>query len=105
MDRAKTVLYFGYGSNMSTQYLIKRRKIIPLESQAAFLKDYELIMNMEGPNFVEPSFANIRPCKGSSVEGVIHKIAEQDLKKIVKNYFDNLNSISLKRKTYAINVR
>ena len=79
MDKMKTVLYFGYGSNMSTQYLIKRRKIIPLESQAAFLEDYQLIMNMEGPNFLEPSFANIRPYEGSSVEGVIHKIDERDL--------------------------
>ena len=60
MDRAKTILYFGYGSNMSTQYLIKRRKIIPYESKVGILKDYQLIMNMGGPNFLEPSFANIR---------------------------------------------
>ena len=83
MDRAKTILYFGYGSNMSTQYLVKRRKIIPLDSKTALLKDYELIMNMGGPNFLEPSFANIRPSKGSTVEGVIHKIDKQDLQKIV----------------------
>ena len=91
----KTLLYFGYGSNMSTQYLIKRRKIIPLESQAANLKDYELIMNMGGPNFLEPSFANIRPYKGSSVEGVIHKIAEQDLQKIVKTEGEDYQLVKL----------
>ena len=79
MSKTKTLFYFGYGSNMSTQYLIKRRKIIPLESQVACLKDYELIMNMGGPNFLEPSFANIRPSKGSTVEGVIHKINDNDL--------------------------
>ena len=82
MNKAKTLLYFGYGSNMSTRYLVKRRKIIPLESQAALVKGYELIMNIEGPNFLEPSFANIRPYKRSSVEGVVHKIDEQDLQKI-----------------------
>ena len=76
MDKTKTLFYFGYGSNMSTQYLIRRRKITPMESQVALLKDYELIMNMEGPNFLEPSFANIRACKGSKVEGVIHRIDE-----------------------------
>ena len=76
MNKAKTLLYFGYGSNMSTQYLIKRRKTIPLESQPGLLKDYELIMNMGGPNFLEPSFANIRPYKGSIVEGVVHEIDE-----------------------------
>ncbi len=83
MDRAKTVLYFGYGSNMSTQYLIKRRKIIPHESKVGVLKDYQLIMNMGGPNFLEPSFANIRNCKGVKVEGVIHRIDKEDLQKIV----------------------
>ena len=95
MDKMKTVLYFGYGSNMSTQYLIKRRKIIPLESQAAFLEDYQLIMNMEGPNFLEPSFANIRPYKGSSVEGVIHKIDERDLQKIVNTEGEDYQLVKL----------
>ncbi len=83
MNRAKKILYFGYGSNMSTQYLIKRRKIIPHESKVGVLKDYQLIMNMEGPNFLEPSFANIRNCKGVKVEGVVHEIDEEDLQKIV----------------------
>ena len=68
---------------MSTQYLIKRRKIIPFSSNVGVLKDYQLIMNMGGPNFLEPSFANIRPFKGSNVEGVIHEIDEEDLQKIV----------------------
>ena len=55
MNKAKTLFYFGYGSNMSTQYLIKRRKIIPVSSSVGLLKDYQLIMNMGGPNFLEPS--------------------------------------------------
>ena len=90
---------------MSTQYLIKRRKIIPLESQAALLKDYELIMNMGGPNFLEPSFANIRSSKGSTVEGVIHKINELDLQKIINTEGEDYQLVKLsvfregKRKT------
>ena len=83
MNKEKTLFYFGYGSNMSKDYLIKRRKIIPISSNVGVLKDYQLIMNMGGPNFLEPSFANIRPFKGFEVEGVIHKIDKQDLKKIV----------------------
>ena len=74
MNKEKTLFYFGYGSNMSTQYLIKRRKIIPFSSKVGVLENFQLIMNMGGPNFLEPSFANIRPCNGSNVEGVIHKI-------------------------------
>ncbi len=84
MNKEKTLFYFGYGSNMSTQYLIKRRKIIPFSSKVGVLENFQLIMNMGGPNFLEPSFANIRPCNGSNVEGVIHKIAKHDLQKIVK---------------------
>ena len=105
MDKTKTLFYFGYGSNMSTQYLIRRRKITPLESQVALLKDYELIMNMEGPNFLEPSFANIRACKGSKVEGVIHRIDEKDLQKIVNTEGEDYQLVKLtvymesKRKT------
>ncbi len=105
MSKTKTLYYFGYGSNMSTQYLIKRRKIIPLESQVAHLKDYELIMNMGGPNFLEPSFANIRLSKGSTVEGVIHKINDKDLQKIVNTEGEDYQLVKLsvyiagKRKT------
>ena len=90
---------------MSTQYLIKRRKIIPVSSSAGLLKDYQLIMNMGGPNFLEPSFANIRPYKGSAVEGVIHKIDEQDLQKIVNTEGEDYQLVKLsiytegKRKT------
>ena len=80
---------------MSTQYLIKRRKIIPFKSQVALLKDYKLIMNMGGPNFLEPSFANIKPSKGSTVEGVIHKIDEQDLQKIVNTEGEDYQLVKL----------
>ena len=83
MNNKEFIYYFGYGSNMSTQYLVKRRKIIPLSSSVGLIKDYQLIMNMGGPNFLEPSFANIRPLKGSVVEGVMHKINAKDLQKIV----------------------
>jgi len=95
MSKTKTLFYFGYGSNMSTQYLIKRRKITPLESQVAHLKDYELIMNMEGPNFLEPSFANIRFSEGSTVEGVIHKINDKDLQKIVNTEGEDYKLVKL----------
>ena len=95
MDRVKTILYFGYGSNMSTQYLIKRRKIIPHESKVGVLKDYQLIMNMGGPNFLEPSFANIRKFEGSNVEGVVHEIDKKDLQKIVNTEGDDYDLIKL----------
>ena len=95
MNKRKTVFYFGYGSNMSTRYLIKRRKIVPVSSSAGLLKDYQLIMNMGGPNFVEPSFANIRELEGSNVEGVVHEIDKKDLQKIVNTEGEDYELVKL----------
>ena len=80
---------------MSTQYLIKRRKIVPVSSSAGLLKDYQLIMNMGGPNFVEPSFANIRELEGSNVEGVVHEIDKKDLQKIVNTEGEDYELVKL----------
>ena len=80
---------------MSTQYLVSRRKIIPYESKIGVLKDYQLIMNMGGPNFLEPSFANIRKCSGLKVEGVVHRIDETDLQKIVNTEGEDYQLVKL----------
>ena len=95
MNKAKTLFYFGYGSNMSTQYLIKRRKIIPISSNVGVLKDYQLIMNMGGPNFLEHSFANIRKLTGFNVEGVVHEIDQRDLQKIVNTEGEDYELVKL----------
>ena len=63
---------------------LREEKLFLSQVKSGVLENYQLIMNMGGPNFLEPSFANIRPCNGSNVEGVIHKIDKQDLQKIVK---------------------
>ena len=52
-------------------------------------------MNMGGPNFLEPSFANIRNCKGVTVEGVIHKIDREDLQKIVNTEGEDYKLVKL----------
>ena len=51
--------YFGYGSNMSQVYLEKVRYVYPKKSTVGHIKDYALKINLKGPNFVEPGFANI----------------------------------------------
>ena len=45
--------------------------------------DYKLVMNLKGPNFIEPAFANICYEKNEKVEGVVHKITQIDLDRIV----------------------
>ena len=78
MTSNKTVYYFGYGANMSKEYLENRRRVFPSEIHTGVLKDYKLIMNMEGPNFIEPSFANIIKNPNESLEGVLCKIINSE---------------------------
>ena len=75
--------YFGYGSNMSQEYLEKVRNVYPVKSTIGFIKDYALKINLKGPNFVEPGFANISYQSGSKVEGILHEISDLELKKII----------------------
>ena len=55
------VFYFSYGSNMSKGVMENVRNIHPLRSQKSTLLNYKIIMNIPGPNFIEPGFANISP--------------------------------------------
>ena len=92
----KTVFYFGYGANMSKDYLQKRRRVFPSETHHGVLNGYKLVMNMEGPNFIEPSFANIMKSSNEKIEGILSKITEKELKQIVNsegvNYeIENIN--------------
>ena len=75
--------YFGYGSNMSTSYLERVRGVSPSRSTATILHDYQLVMNLKGPNFIEPSFANISYSKGAKVEGIVHEVEQIDLDRII----------------------
>ena len=70
--------YFGYGSNMSQEYLENVRNVYPTKSTIAHLKDYTLKINLKGPNFVEPGFANISYQIGSKAEGSVHEISDLD---------------------------
>ena len=45
--------------------------------------NYKLVMNLKGPNFIEPAFANICFEKNAKVEGVVHELAETDFDRIV----------------------
>ena len=78
-----SIKYFSYGSNMSASYLRRFRNVETSWSAVGKLRDYQFVMNMPGPNFVEPGFGNIIRSKGSTVEGMLHEISEDDFKRIV----------------------
>jgi len=75
--------YFSYGANMSKRYLEKVRNISPESSYTGYMLNYKMVMNLKGPNFIEPAFANICFEKDAKVEGVVHELAETDLNRIV----------------------
>ncbi len=85
MKSQKPLYYFGYGANMSKEYLQNRRRVFPTETFPGTLKGYRLIMNMEGPNFIEPSFANIIEAPNESIEGILNRITEKELNRIVNS--------------------
>tara|TARA_B100000287_G_scaffold223208_1_gene210596 strand:+ start:1365 stop:1898 length:534 start_codon:yes stop_codon:yes gene_type:complete len=95
MSKEKSIYYFGYGSNMSLEYLQGRRGVYPVESSPGVLKGFSLIMNMEGPIFVEPSFANIIKDENGTVEGVLHLISTNELQKIINTEGENYELIEL----------
>ncbi len=68
---------------MSKRYLEKVRNITPASSHSGHMLDYKMVMNLKGPNFIEPAFANVRFEKGAKVEGVIYEVTETDLDRIV----------------------
>lgn len=68
---------------MSRTFLEKVRGVKPKKSVLGFLKNHRLIMNLKGPNFIEPSFANIRFETGKTVEGILHEISDTEFNKIV----------------------
>ena len=75
--------YFSYGANMSKRYLEKVRNISPKSSHSGYMLNYKMVVNLKGPNFIEPAFANICFEKDARVEGVIHELTATDLDRIV----------------------
>ena len=68
---------------MSKRYLEKVRNISPASSHSGYMLNYKMVMNLKGPNFVEPAFANICFEKDAKVEGVVHELTDSDLDRIV----------------------
>lgn len=68
---------------MSKRYLENIRNISPASSRSGYMLNFKMVMNLKGPNFIEPAFANICFEKDAKVEGVVHEITENQLDRIV----------------------
>ena len=80
---------------MSKEYLQKRRRVFPTETLPGTLNGYRLIMNMEGPNFIEPSFANIIESPNEYLEGILSRITEKELNRIINSEGVNYELIDI----------
>lgn len=87
--------YFAYGANMSAKYLAKIRRVRAIDSRPAILDGYQLAFNLAGVNFIEPGFANIRASEIDSVEGVLHRVTEADINKILRSEPDNYKIVDV----------
>ena len=89
MDRT-TRLYFAYGSNMNAGILAQRLgKDNPSDfrRRSGILLDHSIAFSKVSSSDSQIGYANIEPCKGSRVEGVINELTDGEL--------DMLDSIEL----------
>ena len=68
---------------MSTWYFSGLCNITARRSQANYLNDYVLVEGLVKPDFIELRFGKIRPNKGGWMEGVLHKITERDMARLI----------------------
>lgn len=73
------VWYFAFGANMHESAFRERRSMRPLEWRPGRIPDYRLRFNLEGRPCGKAAPANIEPCPGDEVWGVLYKITRRDL--------------------------
>lgn len=73
------VWYFAFGANMHDSAFRERRQMRPLDWRPGRVKGYRLRFNLEGRPKGKAAPANIDPCPGEEVWGVLYKITRRDL--------------------------
>ncbi|MFO0695196.1 MAG: gamma-glutamylcyclotransferase family protein [Polyangiales bacterium] len=68
------VAYFAFGANTCRHVLVGRRRIEPLRSEPALLRDHALRFVRRGIPLLEPAFASVEPEPGATVHGVLHRL-------------------------------
>jgi cation transport regulator ChaC len=69
--------YFGYGSNVDPRTFLGRRRMRPLETRVGVLEDFALVFDLPVGKG-ERGMANVRPCSGTRVWGVLYRITLPD---------------------------
>ena len=76
-----TLWYFAYGSNLDARTFVGRRRMQPRETRIGVLADFELRFDLLiGPG--ERGVANVVPCKGNEVWGVLYLLTHQEAERL-----------------------
>lgn len=66
---------FGYGSNMSVENLVKKKRLDVLDHVTGSCAGWTLAFELPGIPHVEPVFANVKPAAGDAVHGIAFQIS------------------------------
>lgn len=78
---ADTVLYLGYGSNLSAEAFRGQRNIKPLSQVNVVVPTLSLTFDLPGIPYAEPCFGNVRYRDNAAVEGSQHHSRTEDYHK------------------------
>jgi len=95
------VWYFAYGSNMDSKRLESRIGRKNLEWEVGCLQDYRL--TFDKPAKDGSGYANIQPCQGEIVYGVLYRLTREELKKLDK--FEGVCKHHYYRRTVKVKTR
>ncbi|XCN71329.1 MAG: gamma-glutamylcyclotransferase family protein [Candidatus Electrothrix aestuarii] len=84
MLKQDSLYYFAYGSNMSNEVFIDRRKMNPVQKYNVVLGNYELVFDQKGIQYIEPCFASLRKKIGARVYGILYELTPQDAEQLHK---------------------
>jgi len=73
--------YFAYGSNMDAERMKKRVGRLPDRISGA-LRNWRLEFNKASKDVPGAGFANIAPCLGEGVEGVLYLLSDEELQEL-----------------------
>ena len=73
------IWYFAFGANMNDGVFRIRRRMRPREWRVGRIPDYRLRFNLEGRPRGRSAPANIEPCRGEEVWGVLYRITRREL--------------------------
>lgn len=81
-DSKSTIWFFGYGSNMDSENLSKKKGVAVLQTTPAILRGYKMAFSLPAITYAEPFFAN---CEKGEESDNIHGVAfETDSDSVAK---------------------